>query len=242
MKPDEQRAVDECLRAVVSVNPDSEWAAILAGSVARDVATDRSDIDLVIVSEAPLKRPTCSMRVHVQMFTRDEFMRRLRERDDFALWCARFGVPLRESPGWRDIVASPDAQQWPAWQAKIPHAARRLVLASDLFRCGDLTAASEEALYAVAHVARAILLKAEVFPLSRPELPRQLEEQGQPMLARLMIRLLAHDEDPRLLRRAIGYMKRLLVHLDKDQFREFATRYAQNATLRTRARKTGPRG
>lgn len=238
MKPDEQHAVDECLRAVDTANPNAEWAAILAGSVAREVAIDRSDIDLVIVSEAPLKRPTCLMRVHVQMFTRDEFMRRVRERDDFALWCVRLGVPLRDSPAWRDIAASPDAQLWPAWQTKIAHAGRRLILASQLFRGGDRTAASEEALYAVAHVARAILLKAQVFPLSRPELPQQLEEQGYPNVAALMRRLLAHDEDPRLLRRAIGYTKRLLVHLDRDEFGAFATKYAQNAADRARARQS----
>lgn len=51
---------------------------------------------------------------------------------------------------------------------------------------GDLDAADEEARFALSHLARAILLAAGVFPLSRPELAAQLEEIGETDLARLL--------------------------------------------------------
>jgi hypothetical protein len=51
---------------------------------------------------------------------------------------------------------------------------------------GDLPAAEEEIRFALSHLARAELLGKGVFPLSRQELPAQLQEAGQPRLAQMM--------------------------------------------------------
>jgi hypothetical protein len=232
----EQAVIEKCLGLIEASNPEIEWCAILAGSVARGVATDRSDIDLLVISDAGLRRPSCSMRVHVQAFTVDDFRRRLLDGDDFASWCVRLGIPLRDSGTWQTIVSSPEAGQWPDWRKKIPHAARRLILAADLMRAGDVTAAAEESLYAAAHVARAILLRSGIFPFSRPELVNQLSEVDHQMLAELLGRLLASEEDPRFLNRTIRYLKRLLVDLDKKTFGEFASQQARDTADRVRAR------
>ena len=58
----------------------------------------------------------------------------------------------------------------------------------------DSDAASEEFLFAASHIARATLLRAGVFPLSRPELPSQLKAVD-PNLARLLELLMTGDTD-----------------------------------------------
>ena len=65
-------------------------------------------------------------------------------------------------------------------------------MALDLLAVGDVEAASEELMFAVTHVARAILLKEGVFPLSRPELPAQLRD-SEPDIARLLEDLISGD-------------------------------------------------
>jgi hypothetical protein len=52
-----------------------------------------------------------------------------------------------------------------------------------LVETGDVIAAWREIIYAVSHVARAILLAAHQFPLSRPELAGQLVSMGEEPLA-----------------------------------------------------------
>ena len=49
-------------------------------------------------------------------------------------------------------------------------------MAEAVLETDDLDAAAEEFLYAASHIARAILLRSEIFPLSRPEMPAQLLE------------------------------------------------------------------
>jgi hypothetical protein len=112
-----------------------------------------------------------------------------------------------------------------------------LILASDLLRIGDLAAASEEALYATAHTARAMLFKSDVFPLSRPEMVDQLVKTGYRTLAELLRRLLLEDEDARFLYRTIRYLKKLLVSLDKATFGTFARGHARDAGKRAESRR-----
>ena len=129
-----------------------------------------------------------------------------------------------------------DAHIWPDWKLKIPHAVRRLVLACDLFRGGDLSAASEEVLYAVSHTARAILLKSNVFPLSRPEIVKQLSECDESVLSGMLVRLLDQDEDIRFLYRTIRYLKPKLIALDRVSYSTYAKRLAQDRSKRIKAR------
>ena len=179
-----------------------------------------------------MQRPRCSGRVHAQLFRIDEFLQQLRTGQDFPSWCVRLGLPVADSGIWPEITAAPEAARWPDWRLKIAHAARRLFLASHLLKAGDLTAASEEALYAATHTSRAILLQAGVFPLSRPEIVEQLAAAGHRPLVELLRLLLVHDEDARLLYRAVRYLKRLLISLDMDAYGRCATQYAQAAARR----------
>lgn len=65
-------------------------------------------------------------------------------------------------------------------------------MALELLEVGDVEASSEELMFAASHVARAILLKQGVFPLSRLELPAQLRD-GEPDIARLLEDLISGD-------------------------------------------------
>ena len=237
MTPEHDTAIRGCIDAMTASNPGVEFAAILVGSVARETSTERSDIDVVFVSEQRLRRARCAARVHAQLFVADELRQKLRAGDDFALWCVRLGLPIADPGIWATITADPEAAEWPDWKPKIVHAMRRLILSSDLLKVGDLPAASEEALYAVTHTARAILLRAAVFPLSRPEMVEQLLGAGHRPLAELLRRLLAEEEDHRFLYRTVRYLKRLLTSLDKVAYAQFATKHAHNATQRMQARR-----
>ena len=236
MTPEQRAETRRCIVAMTAANSGVEFAAVLVGSVARETSTERSDIDVVFVSGERLRHPRCVGRVHAQVFEADEFRGKLRDGDDFALWCVRLGVPLADPGIWAAIAAAPEAAKWPDWKPKLAHATRRLILASHLLKVGDRTAASEEALYAATHVGRALLLRAAVFPLSRPEVVEQLAAAGHRPLVQLLRRLLAEEEDHRFLYQSVRYLKRLLTNLDKGIYARLATQYARDAARR-RARR-----
>ena len=109
--------------------------------------------------------------------TRRKFLERLAQNEDFPAWALRYGVPIRDPDGWwsEQVREEERNPHWPDWRAKIVHGAKRLRMADMALEDGDSEAAAEELLFAASHAARALLLKSGVFPLSRPELPSQLE-------------------------------------------------------------------
>jgi hypothetical protein len=216
---DHQRAVESFLAKLRSLNPARPFAAIVVGSVVRGRETPHSDLDLLVISTDELVRSRQNRPLHVQYFTTQEFLDRMRQGDDFALWCVRFGIPWELSACWSALTESEEAKRWPEWKAKIPHALRRLLLSDDMMKLGDVEAAFEEMLYAVSHVGRAILLKEAVFPLSRPEMVGQLHERRFPQLATLLSALMTRTTDSRTLLRARRYVKKLLVHLDRGAYK-----------------------
>jgi predicted nucleotidyltransferase/DNA-binding transcriptional ArsR family regulator len=193
-----------------------EIAVVLVGSAARGCSTEESDVDFLVVGEHRLEAASDLPRCHVQVSVQEDFLRNLASGEDFEAWCVRLGLPLYDSGAWARIQRSPEASTWPRWQTKIQHGARRLFMSSALLEMGDVDAATEEAVYALGHVARGLLLKAGVFPLSRPELSEQVKSLGYAELADL------HEElrSPRgvplsRLRLAQRYSKKLLLHLDR---------------------------
>jgi hypothetical protein len=213
----------EFVRAVCSANEGSELSVILIGSVARSTQTSQSDLDLLVVGETPPVVKRHPDRLHVQTLTTKQFADKLQSGDDFAAWCVRYGVPLLASSGWLQIVSSPNAGIWPDWHKKVRHAARRLTLVSTLLETDDLGAATEEMLYAVSHTARAMLLKAGVFPLSRPEIIGQLNETGRERLAMVLQELIYGESTKQTLNRASRYVKRLLIDMDRASYHEFVS-------------------
>lgn len=214
--------IGEFIETLHKAVPDPEdVAVILIGSVARSAATSRSDLDLLVISEDSINVQRTANQLHVQLMTQEQLRQRLREGDDFAAWCVRYGVPVQAAPVWNRIATSLEATNWPDWRPKIDHAARRLLLADELLASGDMEAAAEEITYAISHVGRALLLKRDVFPLSRPEMIRQLSDEGFPELAGLLLSLSLESEVENTTRRGIRYVKKLLVHLDRERFQAY---------------------
>ena len=180
---------------------DDTTTVVLVGSAIRGAMNARSDIDVLVISDNDrrilLNRPG---NIHLQQESRARFLKRLEEGDDYPGWALRFGVPVRDPDGWwaERAAAELNAPHWPDWRSKVIHATKRMSMAVELLEMGDVEAASEELMYAASHIARAILLKRGVFPLSRPELPAQLRDV-EPDLARLLENLIAGDESVALL-------------------------------------------
>ncbi|MFA5786805.1 MAG: nucleotidyltransferase domain-containing protein [Actinomycetota bacterium] len=166
-------------------------AVILVGSWARGLApTPWSDIDVLVLG--PVKPWLTSDPLQVAWMSGGELRRRVAGADDFAQWALRFGVCLKGRRCWealRDELL-PGAP-WPDPERKLAHARSRMRTAQDLVEMGDLDAAQEELRFALAHLARAVLLSHGIFPLSRPEIPRQLQDVGDAELAHALA-----DADP----------------------------------------------
>lgn len=191
---------------------------VLVGSAARNVQTEESDIDLLLLANERPVVPKSFPGFHIQTSSIAEFKRNLQNGEDFEAWCVRLGMLLFDGGHWASIVASEEAKLWPRWELKVSHGARRLFLAQALLEMGDEVAASEELLYTVGHIARGLLLKSGVFPLSRPELAEQLKKLGYPHVAAIHEQLRSTEVDPHVIGQARTYSKKLLCHLDRDVY------------------------
>ena len=219
----DRNSIDTVAREIAS-HSDVQ-SIVLIGSAARNVMTAQSDIDLLVLGE---KRPAVMNRYngfHIQSKSNSELLRNIEAGEDFDAWCIRFGVPLYDQGLWRTLVENPAAKRWPKYQLKVLHGARRLFLAAELRRMGDVDASAEETLYVLGHVARGLLLRARVFPLSRPELAKQIADLGYPKIAELHERLRAQNTNERMLHLAQIYAKRLLVSLDKKTYSTCSQRF-----------------
>jgi predicted nucleotidyltransferase len=167
---------------------------VLVGSWARGTAISPfSDIDVVVIGTSPpvLAPP----RIQMMVIAPEELRRRLMIGDDFPQWALRFGVPIYGRASWDALRATLlSVAPWPDPTKKLDQAKRKRDVAKTLLDMGDVPAAEEEARFALSHLARARLLSAHVFPLSRPELPSQVGAIGDADLAALMSR--ANSPEP----------------------------------------------
>ncbi len=206
---------------------DADCAVVLIGSAARGCRTDQSDIDMLFISTQKILRIPVISGYHIKFSTDVDFRRRLNAGEDFESWCGRYGVTLLDRGVWAKIKACSQTV-WPRWETKVVHGVRRLFLASQLLRMGDTFAAREELVFVLGHIARGLLLKAGIFPLSRPELAAQVREIGYPHLADLHERLRTVDS-PSLSDLSVGlhYSKKLLIHLDRITYGKIARDHAK---------------
>jgi predicted nucleotidyltransferase len=217
-----------------------EYAIVLIGSAARGRRTGPSDIDILIVGTEPVPKAPPVAGFHIKSATESSFLGRLAAGEDFEAWCTRYGVPLIDRGLWERIRRSSSAAVWPRWQTKVVHGARRLFMAADLLELGDRHAAKEELVFVLGHVARGLLLRAAVFPLSRPELAAQVLEIGYPKLAELHELLRVSDAVPlSALAQAQRYSKKLLIHLDRTLYGQIALAHRHVAQAK-KLKSAGP--
>ncbi|MBI2369100.1 MAG: nucleotidyltransferase domain-containing protein [Deltaproteobacteria bacterium] len=173
------------LRALREAGLLKRAVVVLIGSYARDVDTWRSDVDiLVLLHEARHHRLGVLSNVHLHFEEKEKFARRFTEGEDYAISAVRYGKLLYDrSNFWETLRQQIESARWPDWRGKISHAERRIRVGNELLQMGDIDAAMEEYLFGATQISRAILLRRGIYPLSRPELGKQLVAVGRGELA-----------------------------------------------------------
>lgn len=177
----ERRAIRAVLERI-----EPETPVVIVGSWARSRhKAPWSDIDLLVISDTTdrLSSPDVQAIVMPELV----FKRRLLAGDDFPQWAMRFGVAISGRSSWEQMKQIlMDAAPWPDPSRHVSLAKEKLKAGTALLAMGDLSAAQEELRYSASHFARARLLQAGDFPLSRPELVGQLQSIHQKMLATVL--------------------------------------------------------
>lgn len=170
-------------------------AFALTGSTARRSATALSDLDYHVIGLRP-RTDDLPGDIDVVAHSATALHRRLIDGDDFVQWTLRWGCILLDAGVLREgaqLVA--ERQLW-------PHPGRALVRlqyhqreVDRLLRLGDRDAAQQELRAEATTAARAVLLDLGEFPLSRAELPGQLERAGYGPLAAVLASLVHGEPD-----------------------------------------------
>jgi hypothetical protein len=164
-------------------------AVVLFGSTIRP-AKSSFDLDcLFIYRGQPPTLPPAPMEVDVRGYKADQVDELIRAGHDLLVWSVRLGKLVCERDEyWSRLTAywgsrapfpSPDVAE------KRARDAERIL--ADLREMGDEDAAVEQLVTVATHRARAALLRANVFPASRPELPTQLRNISENSLADALI-------------------------------------------------------
>ena len=140
---------------------------------------------MVLCRDVKLFKDKAPIEFDVRKADIDSMETNIRSRQDLAIWSVRFGQPLLDKGGiwngivrrWNDQLPLPD----PAVALDRAAVARRRM--DKMRSVGDEEAYRELATSYRTHLARAALAKAGVQPASRPELPSQLREIGETVLA-----------------------------------------------------------
>jgi len=158
-------------------------ALMLTGSTARGTRTLASDLDYHLIG-TPIAFDSLPDEIDLHVVSPARLRARLLEGDDFTHWSLRFGCVVfdtgivRES---QDLIA--EQKLWPDPLRKRQQAQKSLGIARAMVASGDHEAAVEQVRTALTLAARWRLLADRMFPLSRPEIPAQLEDLGYNALA-----------------------------------------------------------
>jgi predicted nucleotidyltransferase len=172
-------------------------AVIAVGSAVRDAVTS-VDLDLVVIcKKIETMRLKPSLEIDLRMYLEDQVVQELRRGHDLLGWAIKFGRVLfqREqywntlSEFWRDRLPLPKLE---VAMQRANAAFHRL---AKVFELGDFDAAEEQALSYATHLARAELLRQNVYPASRPELLGQLRDIGANESADVLEKLLDRTID-----------------------------------------------
>lgn len=160
-------------------------ALVLIGSIARPVQ-QVGDIDLLYVYRGePVDFRDHPIDVDIRAYTKEEFLDRLSKRHDVITWALRFGrVVCQRDQFWTALVDS-FAGHLPLPRPEVAQdrAKRAFAVYQRLLEIGDKKAALEQRISWLTHRAWERLLRAQIHPASRPELPQQLRAIQEALLA-----------------------------------------------------------
>lgn len=159
---------------------DNIIAVVAVGSAVRP-AVPSVDLDLVVICREPsnlhVKPP---LEIDLRAYRADQVQQKVARGNDLLVWAVKFGRVLFQRDGYWNAVSE-------SWCDKLPlpppavaaqRANEALHRLTNVLELGDFDAAEEQALSYATHLARAELLKHNVYPASRPELPVQLRQIG----------------------------------------------------------------
>jgi hypothetical protein len=177
----QQRVTAQVLERAVNAGAQS---VALTGSTARNQRTEISDLDYHVVGSRP-DVSDLPGDVDVYAGMPDQFWRKLWSGDDFVQWTLRFGCVLFDRGPFREglrVIATEGI--WPNGESKLNRISELTRLAERLIKMGDRDAGQDQVRATLTAFARGLLLTVRVFPMSRSELPGQLEAIGRPDVAR----------------------------------------------------------
>jgi hypothetical protein len=160
-------------------------ALVMIGSIVRPIATV-NDVDLLYIYDAePLSFRHHPLDVDIRAFSVSEVLKRLQEQQDLIIWSLEFGHVLCERDAfWSELRRRfKEHPLLPSPQTALDRAKRSERRLTELEEQGDIDAAAEQLVSALAHRSWFELLSAGVLPGSRAELSRQLRDIGRLKLA-----------------------------------------------------------
>ena len=167
-------------------NARADIPAIVAfGSIVRDVSLS-ADVDLLYVYESG--KPIFAappLDVDVKAYRRTDVESLVTDGHEILCWSIRYGTVLHQKDRFWSDLRETWARHLPLPSAEVAEerAERARRLLEDLRVIGDDDAVQEQSITMLTHLARARLIRADVFPASRPELPKQLRLIGESALA-----------------------------------------------------------
>ena len=172
-------------------------AVVAVGSAVRP-GVPSLDLDLVVICDDTSSfRAKPPMEVDLRPYQSDRVPELLAGGHDLLGWAVRYGKAVFDRSGfwagtqgeWSGKLVLPSAQ---VARERASAVRARMREMRDL---GDMDAAGELAVSFLTHLARAGLIDRGVYPASRPELPGQLREAGDPALAAALERALASGRE-----------------------------------------------
>jgi len=175
-------------------------AVVAVGSSVRS-SVRSSDLDLVMICREPARMKTKPpIEIDIRTYAASRVDTLIRGGNDLLGWAVKFGRVLFQRERFWDSVLENwlDRLPFPSADVALQRAGDSFRRLSNVLKLGDVDAAYEQALSYVTHIARAELLRRQVYPASRPELPKQLRTAGCVRIAewleRLIDRTVEHSE------------------------------------------------
>lgn len=159
---------------------DNIIAVVAVGAAVRP-AVPSVDLDLVVICREPANlRVKPPLEIDLRKYRADQVQQELARGNDLLGWAVKFGRVLFQ----RDLYWNAVSESWRD-RLPLPRPAVAVQRANEAFHrltkvleLRDFDAAEEQARSYATHLARAELLKRNVYPASRPELPVQLRQIG----------------------------------------------------------------
>jgi predicted nucleotidyltransferase len=160
-------------------------AVVVFGSAVRPRVRSY-DLDMLFVyNGSKPKLSSRRMEVDLRSYSRAEVTSLLERGHDLISWAIRFGkVVCQRDRYWERLTSKwIDSLPLPSVAETDERSKKAWTLFTDLVELGDIDAALEQYITYLTHRARICLVRSNVYPASRPELPGQLRDIGARSLA-----------------------------------------------------------